>query len=409
MTYQPTPLPETPPRRRRAPKARRLAAARAMPSVSIAIPTLNEAGCIEELIRGFLATSYPNLIEIFVADGGSTDGTRKIVERLALQDRRVRLIHNPQRIQSAGLNLVLAECSGDVFLRADAHCEYAPDYIESCVRAMQRTGAVNVGGAQRFVAQNAFQAGVALSTRSFFGSGGAKYRDPDYDGYVEAIFMGCFRRKALLDVSGYKLMRTAEDAELNLRLLARARRHGEGDPPDILYSTSRIKVWYYPRSSWKALARQYFHYGCGRYRTVRDHPGATPLRGKLPFLAVSAALALFLIDQLALGGALRTLSLGLLGVTTLLGVGLYTALRFRKEFDAEFWRGDESARPWLLTRGLLCGVVICTEPVAHWAGMAFALLQDTPRAVGSLAARLLQWPFPTRSPSEIAHFLAPRH
>ena len=65
------------------------------PTVTIAIPALNEALHIEPLIRGFLKTRYPRLIEICVADGGSSDGTREIVERLSAEDPRVKLIDNP--------------------------------------------------------------------------------------------------------------------------------------------------------------------------------------------------------------------------------------------------------------------------------------------------------------------------
>ncbi len=46
------------------------------PTISIAIPIYNEATTIEKIIRGFLLYQEPNLIEIFVADGGSTDGWR---------------------------------------------------------------------------------------------------------------------------------------------------------------------------------------------------------------------------------------------------------------------------------------------------------------------------------------------
>ncbi|MFM6347931.1 MAG: glycosyltransferase, partial [Dolichospermum sp.] len=154
----------------------------------------------------------------FVADGGSTDGTQDIVKKISAEDARVKLIHNPLKIQSAALNQILQECSGDIYLRLDAHCEYAPDYLEQSVEALLKSGAMNAGGAQCFVAKNSFQAGVALATKSFLGSGGAKYRNPNYDGYADTVFLGCFWRKDLLEMSGYSVARN-EDAELNLRLI----------------------------------------------------------------------------------------------------------------------------------------------------------------------------------------------
>ena len=346
------------------------------PTVTIAIPALNEALHIESLIRGFLKTPYPRLIEICVADGGSSDTTREIVERLSAEDPRVKLIDNPQRIQAAGLNHILRVAQGEVFLRADAHCEYADDYVETCLATLLETGALNVGGAQRFVARSRFQAAVGLASRSVLGSGGARYRDRGFDGYSDTVFMGCFWRRDLRAVSGYRVMATAEDAELNLRLVERARRLGYGSEPEALYTTSRIRVWYSPRSSWYALAKQYYRYGLGRYRAVRDHPGEAPLRGKLPFLVLSAALCAFLFDQAVLAGRLHTLALGLVGAGILLLAGLFTALRLRRTFGEEIWRGSREARPSLPVRGLLCGVVFLTVPVAHWAGFATALIAD---------------------------------
>ncbi len=152
-------------------------------------------------------------------DGGSTDGTQEIVKQLTIEDSRVKLIHNPQKIQSAALNLILKECKGDIFLRVDAHSDYAPDYIEKCVETLLESKALNVGGAQRFAAKTSFQAGIALSSKSILGSGGAKYRDSEYNGYAETVYLGCFWKKALLAVSGYSIQATAnEDAELNLKL-----------------------------------------------------------------------------------------------------------------------------------------------------------------------------------------------
>ena len=83
------------------------------PSVTVAIPTYNESACIKKLIENFLATNYPNLIEIIVADGGSTDNTPDIVKEISQQNSKVKLVTNPDKIQSAGLNLILAVATGD--------------------------------------------------------------------------------------------------------------------------------------------------------------------------------------------------------------------------------------------------------------------------------------------------------
>ncbi len=345
----------------------------ATPSVTIAIPTLNEAASIRALVERFLVTRYPNLIEILVSDGGSRDGTREIVLELAARDARVALLENPARIQASGLNLALERARGEVFLRADAHCLYADDYVERCVETLLETGALNAGGAQRFVARTAFQAGVALASRSRLGSGGARYRDPARSGWAETVYLGCFWRDVLREVGGYSLRATNEDFELNIRLLAKAQPGAPGELPRGVYVSSSIRVEYFPRTSLASLFRQYFWYGRGRCRTVLEHPGKSPWRSRVPFLGISSAIALLLIDVGALGGRLHSIAALGVGVLAVFAEGARSAFRWRACFREEFWRGDPEQLPGLAPRALLCGVVLLCQPIAHFSGFACEL------------------------------------
>ena len=352
----------------------------AAPSLTIAIPTLNEAANIRALVERFLATRYPNLAEVLVADGGSTDGTREIVRELSLRDPRVALVENPGRIQASGLNLALARARGEVFLRADAHCLYADDYVERCVETLVETGALNAGGAQRFVARTPFQAGVALAARSPLGSGGARYRDPERDGWAETVFLGCFWRDVLREVGGYSQKATNEDAELNIRLLAKAPPGVSGELPRAVYVSRRIRVEYLPRASLPRLFRQYFWYGRGRCRTILEHPGRSPWRSFVPFLGISGVLALTLLDQAVLGGRLHSLALLGLGALAILAEGARTALRHAARFREDIWRGDPERMPSLVTRALACGAAIACQPLGHFSGFACELaLHALPR------------------------------
>src|ERR1043165_9790575 len=97
------------------------------PRVTSAMPAYNEEKFIEACIASVQAQDYPaELIEIVVADGRSTDKTRDILERLSTDDPRIRVIDNPQRLQAAALGLIVKQATGDVIVRMDVHCEYAP-------------------------------------------------------------------------------------------------------------------------------------------------------------------------------------------------------------------------------------------------------------------------------------------
>src|SRR5689334_17178140 len=127
------------------------------PRVTIAMPAYNEEKYIEACIASVQAQDYPaDLIEILVADGRSSDRTRDFVTKLAADDPRIQLIDNPERLQAAGLGHIVKQAIGDVIVRMDVHCEYAPDYVRKCIETLERTGADNVGGAQRAKAKTRF-------------------------------------------------------------------------------------------------------------------------------------------------------------------------------------------------------------------------------------------------------------
>jgi glycosyltransferase involved in cell wall biosynthesis len=259
-----------------------------LPFVTIAMPCRNEAGFIESCLRAVQAQTYPrDRIEILVADGGSTDGTRQILDRLAAEDPRIRVIDNPQRIQSAGLNHAIRAARGDVIARMDVHADYAPNYLEKCVEVLARTGADNVGGAARCRAKGTVQRAVCAALQSPLGFGGAAFRDVETEGYVDTLFPGAFRREILDRVGLFdEGAVTNEDAELNQRILQAGGR---------IYLSREINVYYYPRDSLTGLARQYFRYGQGRARTLLKHGRFTRPSPALPFLALVAAIVSSLI------------------------------------------------------------------------------------------------------------------
>jgi len=316
----------------------------AVPLVTIAMPCLNESGFIEDCLRSVLAQSYPReRIEVLVADGGSTDGTRDILARLARGDGRIRLIDNPDRIQAAGLNRILREARGDVIVRMDVHCEYAPDYVEQCVAVLERTGADNVGGSPRCRGESAFQKAVCAALRSPLGAGGAPHWDPGTEGFVNTVPFGAFRRRVFETIGGFDPRAiTNEDAEINQRLVEAGMR---------VYLSPSIAFSYYPRATFRALARQYFRYGMGRARTALKHGRLLNLRPALPFLGLVVGLTAI--------AALPWTRAGLYAAGAFLAVALAEAVRVGRR---DGWRTT-----------LLAWCIFPTLLVSHGCGFAVGL------------------------------------
>jgi len=258
------------------------------PMCSVVIPCLDEEASIEVVVRGAMEQQYPaSRLEILVCDGGSRDATRTLVARLAAVDPRVRIVDNPGRFPSAGLNEGIRRASGAVIVRMDAHAEYAPDYVAAAVDTLRRTGATVAGGAARARASGAFQRALVAALSSPLGVGGSAYRDAAREGFVESVWGGAFRREAFESVGLFDgEARANEDAELNQRIL---------EAGGSVYLAPEIVSFYYPRASLGALFSQYFDYGQGRARTLLCRRRLLSPRPLIPFAAVTLLGALGLL------------------------------------------------------------------------------------------------------------------
>ncbi|WP_290965062.1 MULTISPECIES: glycosyltransferase family 2 protein [Gracilimonas] len=338
-----------------------------LPSVTVGIPVLNEEDHIERVISGFQSTEYPNLIEILVADGGSSDRTQEIVNKMSEGDSRIKLMQNPEKYQSFALNRMIEEAKGDIFVRADGHCLYQEDYLEKNIKVFLTTKSKNVGGSQRYVASNRAQAGTTLAVKSFLGNGGAKYMNENYTGYADTVFLGCFWTKDLRQIGGFSTKNiTNQDSELNLRFIEK---YGE----ESIYISPEIKSWYYPRSTYLGLFKQYFRYGRGRLLTKLLHPKSSPIRGLIPFMFICGLMIYGLLDFF-LEQDLYFFIFLLFLIVVLLGESMRVVTKHKDNFIKENWTG-ESPSPGLLSLWLHSMGSILVMQVGHFSGFLYQLIR----------------------------------
>ena len=243
------------------------------PSVSVVIPVLDGAAVIAGAVESALAQDYDGALEVVVAVGPSRDGTEGVVESLAT-DPRVQWVPNPPGTTPAGLNAAIRTAAGSVIVRCDAQARLPAGYVRRAVGLLAETGAVNVGGVQAAEGTTFLQRAIALAQTTPLGVGDARYRTGGDPGPVDTVYLGVFRRDALDRVGGFdETMLRNQDYDLNWRL-----REAGG----VVYFHPDLRVAYHPRSSLRALARQYFQYGTWKRVMLRRHPASLRWRQLVP-------------------------------------------------------------------------------------------------------------------------------
>ena len=314
------------------------------PAVSVVLACRNEAVHIEDCLRSILGQEEPEGgFEVIVADGMSSDGTREILERIAAVSGRevppssriapqlstlnshlsvasgqwsvvsspsVRLIDNPGRIVAAGLNAAIRVARGDIIVRMDAHTAYAPDYLKECVKVLKHSGADNIGGPARTKADAYLQKAVAAAYHSRFSVGGARFHNAGYEGLVDTVTYGCWRKEAFEKFGHFDedLPRNQDD-EHNLRII-----RGGGK----IYQSPKIRSWYRPRGSLRMLFKQYTHYGYWKVRVIQKHKLPASWRHLVPGTFVLTLMLLFLLSCIGLMTTDRGLLASISGLSSVL-------------------------------------------------------------------------------------------
>jgi succinoglycan biosynthesis protein ExoA len=268
--------------------------------VTVVIACRNENPRILSLLSSLVRLDRANLaLDVIIADGMSTDGTRQILDQFERCNSWVTVLDNPERIVATGLNRAIVQARGEFIIRMDAHTSYEPEYADRCVSVLEATGAGNAGGPQRSTAHGFWPRAIHAGFHSPFASGGARFRSDGYCGPTDTVPYGCWRKDFLVSIGLFdeSLVRNQDD-ELNLRI-----RLAGG----TVWQDASIVSWYSTRATLQALFRQYLQFGFWRVAVLRKHPGAAAVRHVVPALAAFIGALLILLSVLKIAAAAQIL------------------------------------------------------------------------------------------------------
>lgn len=107
------------------------------PLVSVVMPSLNQRKFVASAVESVLSQSWP-LLELIVADGGSTDGTLDVLHCLQARDPRVRVYPQADAGPADALNKAMARVRGTLVGWLNSDDLYAPGAIQRAVDALRQ-------------------------------------------------------------------------------------------------------------------------------------------------------------------------------------------------------------------------------------------------------------------------------
>lgn len=265
--------------------------------VSIVVACRNEVGFITDCLDSIINQDYPNkLMEIFVIDGMSDDGTRDILKEFKKNYSNIKVLDNKKVIQPHAFNMGIRASVGEYIFIMGAHNVYLRNYVSDCIRHALKYKTDNIGGRIEAKSKDPSLVSQAIigAYTSSFGIGNATFRKKTTKPvYVDTVFGGCYKRDVFEKIGYYnESLRRSQDMELNLRL---KRAGGK-----ILLVPS-IVSYYYPKTKLIPFIRYNYMAGKGPIRAMRITGSPLKTMHYIPALFVSGlliGLVTFFVDSL---------------------------------------------------------------------------------------------------------------
>jgi len=99
------------------------------PEISVVMPVYNHGGTVADAARSVLGQTFENF-ELVAVNDGSDDDTARVLNELARQDLRIRVLHREHAGIAQALNAGIKASRGALIARMDADDECRPERLE---------------------------------------------------------------------------------------------------------------------------------------------------------------------------------------------------------------------------------------------------------------------------------------
>lgn len=295
-----------------------------LPYISVLVPVRNEDRELTECLESIAAQTYPlDRFEVILADASDIPlSPDRVPNRID-----ARIVPNPERLMSRGLNLVARSARGSYLAIVSAHSTIPPDYLDRMVRAVRESGAANVGTRIRKIGRSRLGRAIAAATSSPLGVGSGVQHHGYRQGPADSAFPGFIDRKMFDRLGGFNPdLACNEDDEFNARVRAAG---------GVVWCEPGVQVTYRPRETVAGLVRQQYRYGRWKVAVAKQGvPAYIRPHHVVPGLTVLTAGGLLIASAVWPSAFLGLIVGGLLYV----GLVVSESRRIARSFDTDAWR-----------------------------------------------------------------------
>lgn len=243
------------------------------PEISVIIPVLNEEGFIESMVKSLLSNGDISK-EILLVDGGSTDQTKQVIEKLAIRYPEVKYIPNPEKFVSPGFNKAFSSSTGKYIAFLGAHALYPDRFFNLAIHFLTHENCDSVGGPLKQVGKSEKGKAIAYCMSQTIGVGNTEFRTANTKMYVVSVAFavykrGVFEKIGLLDTD---LIRNQDD-EFHYRMNANGMK---------ILMVPEMQSTYYVRDTFSSLFKQYYQYGLYKPMVLKKVKSGVRLRHVVP-------------------------------------------------------------------------------------------------------------------------------
>ncbi len=282
-----------------------------IPFISVIIPIKNEEKYIKKFLQNLIEQTFSkDKCEFIFCDGNSCDKTLDILKEFKSNNSiNIKLLSNEKENAPSGVNLGIRNAKGEIIIRLDAHTFYPKEYIEKNVYYLLNSDADNVGCPIDTIGEGLIGKIIAYIYSSKFGVGNSKFRVSNYNGFVDTVPFGCFRKKIIDEVGFFdENLPRSEDNDFNYRI----RKNG-----GKVLMFNEIKTEYHSRSNISSLCKMGYGNGKGIVDLLKKNKESIGFRHLVPFIFVLGNLLGFIFICLKLP-ILKEMYLIIIGIYFLL-------------------------------------------------------------------------------------------